>query len=86
MPVKINRIYVEHLLLNRNMTSRDLAKATGLGEATVYNVMAGKSFSSDTLGILANFLRVPAEDLISNRPVRVTLSPNGHTEPESVTA
>ncbi len=82
MPVKINRIYVEHLLLNRNMTSRDLAKATGLGEATVYNVMAGKSFSSDTLGLLANYLNVPAEDLISNRPVEVKLAHNGHTAME----
>ncbi len=80
MSVRMNKLYLDHLLLNRGMSARDLAKATGLSEPTIYNVMAGKPFSSDTLGQIATFLNVPAGDLIGERPVSVVLGQNGEGE------
>lgn len=80
MSVRMNKLYLDHLLLNRGMSARDLAKATGLSEPTIYNVMAGKPFSSDTLGQIATFLDVPAGDLIGDRPVAIVLGPNSESE------
>ncbi|MBK8772781.1 MAG: helix-turn-helix transcriptional regulator [Rhizobiales bacterium] len=74
MTVKINRTFVQTLLAARGMTSRDLARETGLGEATVYNIMAGKGFTSDTLGQIATALNVTPSALISTSEVEVSLS------------
>jgi DNA-binding Xre family transcriptional regulator len=73
MKVKINRQYVNTLLAARDMTSRDLARETGLGEATIYKVLAGSAFSSETLGKIASALEVDPGELISTSEVLVQL-------------
>ncbi len=64
MTVKLNRRFVLHTLTNRDMTARDLAALSGISEATMYRLMGGAAFNSDTLGKLAGALGCHPVDLI----------------------
>jgi len=65
MAVKINERFVKTLLAEQGETVRDLAKRADMGEATLYRLMAGASFNSDTLDKLAKALDCAPADLIS---------------------
>jgi DNA-binding Xre family transcriptional regulator len=65
-PVKINKSFVRTLLGSRGMSLRDLAGQTDIGEATLYRVMNGSAFTSDTLGRLAEALECSPVDLIDS--------------------
>ncbi|GIV73500.1 MAG: hypothetical protein KatS3mg049_2056 [Caldilinea sp.] len=62
--IRINRAFVEALLGMRGMTLRDLADASGVGEATVYRMVNGAPFRSETLGKVAEALGCHPVDLI----------------------
>lgn len=64
--VRINRAFVRTVLGSRNMTLRDLAGQTDIGEATLYRVVNGAPFTSDTLGRLADALECSPVDLIDS--------------------
>jgi DNA-binding Xre family transcriptional regulator len=61
--VQINRNFVMTLLAARGMTLRDLARQTDIGEATLYRLVNGATFKSDTLGRLALALECNPVDL-----------------------
>lgn len=67
MNVKINKRVVESMLDQRGMSARDLAKIAELGEATVYRIMNGSTFNSETLGKLALALECSPIDLIDTQ-------------------
>lgn len=64
MSVRINRSVVKAMLGAREMSLRDLAKESGIGEATIYRIMKGSGFTSETLGTLADALGCSPVDLI----------------------
>ena len=66
MTVKINRKFVDHMLLERDMSARELAKKADVGEATIYRILNGAAFTSDTLGKIAEALGCNPVDLISS--------------------
>lgn len=65
--VQINRNFVMTLLAARGMTLRDLARQTDIGEATLYRLVNGATFKSDTLGRLALALECNPVDLLDPR-------------------
>lgn len=64
MTVRINRSVVKAMLGARDMTLRDLAQASDIGEATIYRVVNGAPFTSETLGKMAKALGCHPVDLI----------------------
>lgn len=64
MTIKMNARFVRHVLADRDMSARDLAARAGVGEATMYRLMAGAAFTSDTLGKIATALGCHPVDLI----------------------
>ena len=74
MSIKINRKLVEVALAMKGMTARDLARASNIAEPTIYNVMAGKPFTSETLGKIASALDLDPGDLISTSEVEIKLT------------
>ena len=64
MIVKLNAQFVKHLLVDQGISARDLAIAAGIGEATMYRLLNGAAFNSDTLGKLAAALECHPVDLI----------------------
>ena len=62
--VRIDAKYVKKLLIDLDWTQRDLARESGLSEPTVYNVLGGKRFTSETLEKLATALGVNPIDLV----------------------
>lgn len=64
MTVKLNSKFVKHLLMDRDMTARDLAALAGISEATMYRVLNGEPFNSVTLGKVAQALGCHPVDLI----------------------
>lgn len=83
MTARINSSYVRALLGKKEMSIPDLANQVGVSEQTIYNLLAGGGWRSETIGKLADVLETTPSDLISNRAVHVTLAPNGHGEPEA---
>lgn len=67
MSVKINARFVKLVLADRDMTLRDLAKISGIHEQTLYRLMGGATFNSDTLAKLANALECNPADLIESK-------------------
>lgn len=65
--VQINRNFVMTLLASKGMTLRDLARQTDIGEATLYRLVNGATFKSDTLGRLALALECNPVDLLDSR-------------------
>ena len=64
LEVKINSDFIDHKLLEKGMTARDLAAASDISEPTMYRIMGGKPFRSSTLGKIANALGCNPVDLI----------------------
>lgn len=64
MSTKINSDFVEHRLLDRGMTARDLASESGISEPTMYRILSGKPFRSSTLDKIAEALECNPVDLI----------------------
>lgn len=64
MTVKMNARFIRHVLADRDMSARDLAAKAGIGEATIYRLMSGERFSSETLGKVAAALGCHPVDLI----------------------
>jgi DNA-binding Xre family transcriptional regulator len=64
MTVKVNKAYIKAMLGARDMSLRDLAKRSKVGEATIYRVVNGGAFTSDTLGKIADVLECSPVDLI----------------------
>lgn len=62
--MKLNRRLVRLMLASRDMSVRDLARASGVHEQTLYNLMAGKDFTSGTLAKIAAALDCHPVDLI----------------------
>lgn len=64
MTVRLNSKFVKYILTDRDMTARDLAAAAEISEGTMYRMMGGAAFTSDTLGKLAKALGCHPVDLI----------------------
>lgn len=64
MTVKINRKFVDHILLERGISARELAQLADVGEATMYRILNGAAFSSVTLGKIAEALECNPVDLL----------------------
>jgi DNA-binding Xre family transcriptional regulator len=64
MTVKLNSKFVKYALVDRDMSARDLAAKAGISEGTMYRMMNGAVFNSDTLGKLAEALGCHPVDLI----------------------
>jgi len=64
MNSRLNAKLVKHILTDRDMTARDLARVAGISEATMYNLMSGDKYSSATLDKLAVALGCHPADLI----------------------
>lgn len=64
MTVKINRKFVDHILLERGISARELAQLADVGEATMYRILGGAAFNSVTLGKIAEALECNPVDLI----------------------
>lgn len=64
MNTRLNAKFVKHILTDRDMTARDLARIAGISEATMYNMMAGDAFTSRTLDKIAEALGCHPADLI----------------------
>lgn len=62
--LRINAKFVRLAMAEKNYDQRTLARKSGLSEPTIYNVLKGKSFSSDTLAKLAKALECHPVDLI----------------------
>lgn len=64
MSVRINRSVLKAMLGAKDKSLRDLAKDSGIGEATIYRIANGSGFTSETLGELAKALGCSPVDLI----------------------
>ena len=64
MSVRINRSVLKAMLGAKDKSLRDLAKESGIGEATIYRIANGSGFTSETLGALATALGCSPVDLI----------------------
>lgn len=64
MTVRLNSKFVKCILTDRDMTARDLAAAADISEGTMYRMMGGAAFTSETLGKLAKALKCHPIDLI----------------------
>lgn len=64
MTVRINKGFVRAVLGARNMSLRDLADASDIGEATLYRIVNGAKFNSTTLEKLADALDCNPVDLL----------------------
>lgn len=64
MSVKINKGFVKAKLGARDMSLRDLAEASNIGEATLYRIVNGSAFNSTTLEKLAEALDCNPLDLL----------------------
>lgn len=66
MNVRINRKLVKLLLVEKEMSLRDLARVSDIGEATIYRIVSGAPFTSETLTKLAAALDCNPVDLIES--------------------
>lgn len=64
MNVRINAKFVRMILAERDMTVRDLGKVSEIHEQTIYRLMSGATFNSESLGKLAKALDCNPIDLI----------------------
>lgn len=62
--LRIKGNVVKALAASRGWTMLDLASQAGLGEATVYRMVSGAAFTSETLEKLANALQCNPLDLL----------------------
>lgn len=66
MTVKINKKFVKTIMVQRNEDIRRVAERSGIGEATLYRIINGAGFTSQTLGKLAAALECSPNDLIES--------------------
>lgn len=72
--VQINGNLVRALLDGKNMQVLDIARFVGLPEQAIFNILNGGSWYSGTLGRIAEFLEVPAHNLVGIAPIETTPS------------
>ncbi|MCD7777981.1 MAG: helix-turn-helix transcriptional regulator [Clostridiales bacterium] len=65
--MRIDRIKLITLMLEKDIKTQELAKKTGLARATISAARGGKSCSTETVLRLAKGLNVPLEELIEMR-------------------
>lgn len=81
MNTRLNAKFVKHILTDRDLTARDLARIAGISEATMYNMMAGDAFASRTLDKIAEALGChPADLIVVDDFPRPRLAANGQRE------
>jgi DNA-binding Xre family transcriptional regulator len=64
MSVKLNMQFINTRAAALDMNLRELAKASGIGEATIYRFNSGQGFNAESLEKLANGLQCNPIDLI----------------------
>ena len=67
MSVKLNKKFIEHMLVERGISARELSRQADVGEATMYRILGGASFNSVTLGKIAGALGCNPVDLIDTQ-------------------
>lgn len=76
----INEEAIRIQMAKLNMNRQEVAAAAGISANTLYLAMAGGNIKLSTLYDIAYVLELDPRELL------IVTSPNGHTEPESVTA
>jgi DNA-binding Xre family transcriptional regulator len=64
MSLKINKGFVKIKLSEKDLSLRDLANSSEMGEATLYRIMNGAKFNITTLEKLADVLECSPIDLL----------------------
>ncbi len=62
--VRLNARFIRYMLAERNISARKLALTADIGEATMYRLLSGGKFNSETLGKLAEALGCHPVDLV----------------------